>query len=333
MNYDYSYKKNIRSPDALRSGSRLPTLRSGRRERKKGLKKYITISLLLILLFLVINNLFLKPKSPKTPIVVSSGKKVEQQNNPIVSNKPIAEQIQEILNSRQGNYSVLIVNYTTGERVAINETAQYTAASTIKIPTLAGLYYFVSLNYIDLDKTITLQSKDIQDYGTGVLRYQKPGMVYSIKTLARILIEKSDNTADYILSTQVIGVKKLQDLLNKWGLTQTNISNNKTSNIDLETLLKMMYDGEIASSALTTEMIGFMDDSDFEDRIPALLPENTKVYHKIGNEVRMIHDVGIVESPKAIYYIGVLSSDITSDRDAIDTIAQISKITYYYFNR
>lgn len=321
MYYDYSYKKPSRSTDFFGwGGSRMK-----RRERGKNYKKTVIIAFVVILFFIIINNLFLKPKStsPRIPIVVSSGQ---------IKNKPLDEQIQEILNNKQGNYSILIVNYSTGERFAINDTAIYTAASVIKIPTLAGLYYFADNGEIDLDKSITLQEKDIQDYGTGILRYEKSGSVYSLKTLARILMEKSDNTADYILTRQIIGNKKLQNQLTNWGLTQTSIDNNKTSNKDIELLLHMMYEGKIASPALTTEMIGLMDDSDFEDRIPALLPDNTKVYHKIGNEVGNVHDTGIVESPNAIYYIGVLSSDITDEQDGISTIAQVSKAVYDYFN-
>jgi beta-lactamase class A len=104
--------------------------------------------------------------------------------------------------------------------------------------------------------------------------------------------------------------------------------NNKTSNKDMGIIMEKIYHEKLANRGLTQEMLSFLKNSDFEDRIPALLPKDVTVYHKIGNGIGFVHDVGIVEGAKTKYYIGILTSDITKEVEATKTAALISKIVY-----
>ena len=89
-----------------------------------------------------------------------------------------------------------------------------------------------------------------------------------------------------------------------------------------------MYKGEITSPELTLEMLGFMDDSDFEDRIPKGIPPNITVIHKTGNEVGNVHDAGIIDLPDRPYYLGVMTTDITNEEETKKKIARISQIVF-----
>lgn len=249
----------------------------------------------------------------------------------IETREDLLSQIKKYLADKPGTYSVYVSDFAKGESFGINENTIYTAASLNKIPILAALYYYAGKKEIDLDRDITIQPQDIQE-GTGSIQYNPASAVYSYKTLARLMTEQSDNTAAYLLANQILTIDKIQNLVNTWGLSQTDMKLNKTSNIDQAKILRMIYEGKITNKALTAEMLDFLKDSDFEDRLPALLPPNIAVYHKIGSEVRNIHDVGIVDFPNHPYYIGVLISDNPSDEDAVKIIAQISKLVFNYFN-
>ena len=231
------------------------------------------------------------------------------------------------------NYSVLVDDLTTPFTAGSSENEIYIAASVNKAPILAALYYYAQKADIDLDEVITLQSADKQDYGTGSLRYESPGSTYSIKTLAKLMIKQSDNTAAYILSNHIIGLDKLQEAVNLWGLTQTDMTANKTSNKDMAALFRMIYEHKVTDKAHTDEMLSFFKDTDFETRLPALLPQGVTVYHKIGSEIRNIHDVGIVTFGKVAYYIGVFTNEVTDEAEAEKTIATVSKVVYEYMNR
>lgn len=226
------------------------------------------------------------------------------------------------------NYSIYVKDYNSSFELGINEAVIYTAASVNKMPILAALYYYAQKGEVDLDESITLQEADIQDYGTGILRYEAPGSTYSVKTLALLMIQKSDNTAAYILANHIIGIERLQELVTGWGMGQTDITNNKTSNKDIGVLFEKMVTNKIANKAYTDEMLSFLKETDFEDRIPSQLPKDVTVYHKIGTEVRTIHDVGIVTNGKLIYYVGIFTTDVPDEKDASKRIARISKVVY-----
>lgn len=249
------------------------------------------------------------------------------------SPEDLRKKIQETVNNRWKNYSVYVKDYNTPFTVGINETVIFTAASINKVPIVAALYYYAGKGEIDLDERVTIQAADIQDFGTGSIRYDPPGMVYALKTLAKLAIEQSDNTAAYVLGNYTVGLEKVQALMTQWGLTQTDMVNNKTSNKDMSILFEKIYKGEITNAASTQEMLAFFKDTDFEDRLPALLPQPTMVYHKIGNEIAVMHDAGIITDGKTTYYIGVFSSDITDEEEAKKIIAEVSKLVYDYLRR
>lgn len=241
--------------------------------------------------------------------------------------------IKKRMEKEKGFYSVYIFNIGNNEGLGINETTILTAASVNKVPILATLYFLAQKGTIDLDTRITLQAGDIQDFGTGVLRYETPGAVYSLKSIAQLLIQKSDNTAGFILGDEIIGLDTIQETMEGWGLQQTDMVQNKTSNKDMALLLTKIYKGQVTNSAYTQEMLGFMKDTDFENRLPRHIPKTVPVYHKIGNEVGIVHDVGIVALPKNPYYIGVMTNDIIDVEHTEDVIADISKLVFDFYQK
>lgn len=290
---------------------------------------------ILVLVFFVIGvksfaSVFLKQSSsilsPITSTLGSSTQDSKKVN--IASLTQLESRVKELIETQKGSWSVYFVDYSTNQRFGINEQVVYRAASVNKLYILASLYFLAGKGEIDLDETVTLQASDIQDFGTGTIRYDPPGTVYSLKTLARLLTEKSDNTAEYLLKTR-IGEGEIQQLVNQFGMRQTSIVDNKTSLSDLALLFEKMKNGEITTPVFTPEMIDLLDKSDFEDRLPALLPPDVRVYHKIGNEVGNTHDVGLIVKAKMVYFLGVLSSDIgDTEEEAKKTIAQISKLVF-----
>ena len=222
----------------------------------------------------------------------------------------------------------MVEDYNSDFTLGMNEAVIYTAASVNKVPILAALYYLAQKGEVNLDQTITLQEKDIQDYGTGSIRYDPPGSTYSVKTLTRLMMQKSDNTAAFLLGNYVIGIDKIQAIMQSWVLAQTDMVNNKTSNRDMALLMRKIYEGKVAAPAMTREMLSFLKDSDQEDRLPAQLPKNVTVYHKTGNGIGLIHDTGIVERGKLKYYLGIFTSDIAEEEKTVKLVAKISRVIF-----
>lgn len=308
-------------------------------ERARGspIKKFFGLALVFVVaVFLVHAISFQRRSSIISPIPDDIAKPAQPLGNLFTKKRTPEDlriKIQETVDNRLSNYSVYVKDFNSDFEVGINETVIFTAASVNKVPIVAALYYYAEKGEIDLDKRVTIQASDIQDFGTGSIRYDTPGSVYAIKTLAKLAIEQSDNTAAYVLGTYTVGFKKIQALMGEWGLTQTDMVNNKTSNRDISILFEKIYKREVTNEASTQEMLAFFKDTDFEDRLPALLPKTVSVYHKIGNEIAIMHDAGLVTDGKMTYYIGVFTSDITDDEESKKIIAEISKAVYDYLKR
>ena len=238
--------------------------------------------------------------------------------------------IRETINNSIPQYSVIVKDLQNDFTVSINENLIFTGASVNKLPILGALYYLVQKGDIDLDTQVTIQPDDIQDYGTGSIRYDPIGTVYSIKTLARLMIQESDNTAAHILGRYTVGMDKIQVFMDSWGMIQTDMENNKTSNADMARLMEKLYQEKVANKALTLEMLSYLKDGKIEDRIPALLPKGTVVYHKTGNAVGFLHDVGIVVGPKTTYYIGLFTGDVADEPKTLQLLATISQKVYEF---
>ena len=247
-------------------------------------------------------------------------------SNPKTESVALKNQIKELIGKQKGNYSVYFADINDSNLYfGINENEVYTAASVNKLPIISVLYYLAKKDKLDLNEKVTIQKDDIQDYGTGSIRYQKPGAVYSLKTLARLSLQKSDNTAAHVLAKK-IGMEKIQKTIEDFGLTQTDITNNKTTLSDMYILFKKIYKGDITEASLTKELLGFLKDTDIEDRLPKLLPSDAIVYHKTGDTIGSIHDVGIVETDNLVFFIGVATSDIGEEEEETkNTIAKIAK--------
>jgi beta-lactamase class A len=252
-------------------------------------------------------------------------------SNPKNTAAELKKEIEKVTKDKKGNYGIYFADLKNGTAFGSNEYEIFTAASVNKVALITALYHLAEQGEFDLDEQITLQKRDIQDYGTGSLRYEKPGSTYSYKTLAKLALKQSDNTAAYIIG-QKVGHGTAQAVIDKFGLTQTSIDDNTTSSYDLYLLFSGIYTNRFVSEPHAKELLGYMTETDIEDRLPALLPADATIAHKTGDAVGFLHDAGIITRGEDVYFISVLTSDIgTDETETKTTIAEIAKtiLTYY----
>lgn len=239
----------------------------------------------------------------------------------------LQEDLTNFTNKQPGIYSVYYQDLSSEKPLSfgINEHRVYTAASLNKVPIAATLYSLADKGKINLNDKIIIQEDDIQDYGTGSLRYKEPGTAYSLKTLTQLMLEESDNTAAHVLGAR-IGMDPIQQTITAWGLTQTSMKDNTTSAKDMALLFEKIYNHEVTNPALTKELLDFLHDTQFEDRLPRNMPQTVAVHHKIGDTVGGVHDAGIIIYDGKAFFLAVLTADIGDTEDqtkqAIGTIAK-----------
>lgn len=298
-------------------------------------KRWFAVLLMAIGIVITAKALTVKRPPVISPIPDTLGAQTQPPFKPLTifqrTKKPedLAAKITAEVGSVWKDYSVIVEAYDSDFRLRLSEGEIFTGASMNKIPILAALYYYAGRGDIDLDQDITLQAADIQPYGTGSIQGDAPGTVYTVKTLAKLMIKQSDNTAAYIIANHIITVENITKLLTEWNLTQTDMVNNKTSNQDIAKLFRMIYENKITDKAHTQEMLSFLKDTDFETRLPGKLPKGSvTVYHKIGTEINTVHDAGIVTDGKRTYYIGIFTRGIPESEDTDKVFADLSKTVY-----
>ena len=239
----------------------------------------------------------------------------------------IRDDIINYLKTQKGDYSVYYEDLKNGDNFSIHGSTLLTAASMNKLPVVGYLYHLASKKEIDLQETIVIQASDIQDYGTGKLRYEKPGGQYTLQYLAQLAMKNSDNTAAHVLNIR-LGEEDIQAFAYQIGMGSTNMVENDSSARDIGRFYQMLYQNKIASPAESRELLGYMEDTDFEDRLASLLPKNIHVYHKTGDGVNFIHDGGIISNGETPFILVVMSSNIPDEKSAKDTIGKIAELVF-----
>lgn len=228
---------------------------------------------------------------------------------PLPGRDDITARLKAIVAGQKGTYAICVVDLASQQWYGFAALDRLDAASVNKLAILAAVYYQAGLGRLDLNQIVTTTPDDIQDYGTGSIRYDRVGSSYSLRTLSKLMIEQSDNTASYLLAN-VVGIDTIQGLLTSWGLLTTTVGDDTTSARDTSILLEMIYRKQITTPTLTAEMVDFLTNTDFKDRIPALLPPDVLVGHKIGNHVGVLNDAGIVYLVGRPYVIVMLGQNV-----------------------
>ncbi len=241
----------------------------------------------------------------------------------------LKKDLQNYLKNFTGKYGVYYYNLVNGEEFGINQEEEYTAASTIKVPLNLYLYQKIKSASVNPENKLTYMKVDYED-GTGNIQYEDLGNKYSIRELSKFSIVSSDNVAANMLF-RFLGMANIKKYMRSVGGVVVDDNENISSPEDMGLYMKLVYKFYKDGGALGNELMNNLLNTEFNDRLPALLPKYVKVAHKIGTQVNVINDVGIVFSDEP-YILSVMSDNVDED-EAPGIIANISKKVYDFVNR
>ena len=233
--------------------------------------------------------------------------------------------IASYITNYKGQYGVYYYDITTGQEFGINDEDQYTSASCEKIPINLYLYTRIASGAVNPGDTLTYLQEDYEG-GTGGIQYEKVGTQYTIDELSKLSIVNSDNVAANML-IRYLGMQNIKDYMRQIGGQVVLDDQNVSSPRDMGLYMKLVYEFSENNGTFGNELMNdFLSTELYNDRLPALLPKSVKVAHKIGNEVGVVNDVGIVFADKP-YIVAVMSKGV-NEEEAPTVIANISKIIY-----
>ncbi len=244
----------------------------------------------------------------------------------------LQSQLEQMLGREKGTYGVFVMDMQSSRVCAVNPLEPFYAASTFKLPMNIYLFKKIALGEADPVKKLIYQ-KNHYEGGTGKLQYSSPGNSYTIETLSKYSIIYSDNVATNILLS-FLGKKNVKDFMRQSGGLVVDDSKNLTCARDMALYMHELLKFAGQSPEPANRLIGYLENTIYNERIPALLPKNVKVAHKIGNwpATATYNDVGYVRHPVNPYIIAVFSKNTPGAGRAYEVISRISKTVYDYQN-
>ena len=117
---------------------------------------------------------------------------------------------------------VYIKQLRTGEECSIRADDHFNSASIIKIPVMILAFRLAEQNKLRLEDRVEIKPSDYRG-GSGIFRYNDPGLNPTIRDVITQMIITSDNTATDIMIAKVGGVAKVNEFLRASGFTTSRL--------------------------------------------------------------------------------------------------------------
>ncbi|MFA6988554.1 MAG: serine hydrolase [Candidatus Gastranaerophilaceae bacterium] len=234
---------------------------------------------------------------------------------------------------------VFVWDFQTGNYISINGDKEFSTASIIKLPVLCQLFRRVDGGFVNLNEKIKMTSY-YRTGGSGKLQFLGDNSEFDINTLAKVMIQQSDNTATNMLLSTIGGSNELNRNLRNWGFSKTHIKNwlpdlygeNVSTPFDLATILYNIDNPNFLSLKSRAKIVEIMSHVKNRNLIQKGLPEGTQFIHKTGDIGEMLGDAGIVMMPDGRkYIIVVMAKRRWNDYSAQNFIVDTSKTVYNAF--
>ena len=270
-----------------------------------------------------------------------------------------------------GRAGIWVKHLGTGEEASVRGDEAFNSASVIKIPILVLAFQMADKGSLSLAERITINAQDFRG-GSGIFRYNDPGLQPTLRDVLLQMIITSDNTATDIALGKVGGVDKVNawlsdngyadalhlnmttgELFAKYGALPAGTNRNEKTNSDKSYWLGVMTprgtgrllesiqrcsDGSEKSAAIAaqqscTAMTRMLRAQQSGDRrLPHFL--NVPVGHKTGDfPPAVANDVGIVSARSGPIVIAFFANSIEGPyAEAEDRIGRIAQLVVEYFD-
>lgn len=250
--------------------------------------------------------------------------------------------------------SLAAYDLETGQEILFNPDQAYHPASTIKVHVMMEVFRQAENGLLRLEDRVPIKNSflSIADGSRFSLQqsddaeqtlYARLGETESVAELTRLMIVRSSNLATNILLEKV-GAINVSDLIYALGIPDVKFirgvedqaafqggMNNSATARGLTQTMRLIAEKKVVSEQASEAMIEILLGQEFNESIPALLPDSVKVAHKTGWTGDVYHDTGIVyPEGRKPYAISIMTRGFPEDREAEahTCMAQISQLIY-----
>lgn len=263
--------------------------------------------------------------------------------------------LEPILEEAQGKtISIAFRDLETDTEYFLNADHAFHPASTIKVHVMMEVFRQASDGLLSLGERIPISNQfvSIADGSPYSLNakddseqtlYPRIGETETIRELVRLMIVRSSNLATNIL-IQKVGTKNINDFIQALGIENVTVRrgvednaafrlgmNNSATARGLTQTMDLIARKKVVSEQASQQMIDILFGQEFNESIPALLPNSVKVAHKTGWNNDLYHDMGIVyPGHRKPYSLSIMTKGFAEDREAEAhaCMSRISKAIY-----
>lgn len=250
--------------------------------------------------------------------------------------------------------SVAFQDQETGAEFYLNADEALHPASTFKVHVMMEVFHQANEGLLSLGDRLPVinsfksvvndgtYSLDVKDDAEQTL-YPRIGETETIEELTRLMIVRSSNLATNIL-IEAVGAKYVNQFIQTLGIEGVTVRrgvedraafllgiNNSATARGLTQTMDLIARKKAVSEQASDEMIKILLGQEFNESIPALLPNSVRVAHKTGWTDDFYHDTGIVyPDGRKPYVLSIMTKGFAEDRaaDAHDCMANISRIIF-----
>lgn len=242
----------------------------------------------------------------------------------------LRDTVEALQRRSSGVLGFVAVDLQTGHRVAFQQDLLFAQASLIKVPILFRLF---EAHAAELTQPVTVQPHQAVDGGPLALTLKSGPVTRSVRQLAELMIQESDNTATNILIAR-LGMPAINTSMARLGLTQTRLQRimldaaaarrneeNVSTPADIANLFLRLY-----RDPALAELVEILKPTRADIR--AAVPESIPVASKPG-EVPGVHtEAAIVYLPGRPYLLVVMASFLDDNENPIPALARATHATF-----
>lgn len=243
----------------------------------------------------------------------------------IINIAPLREKLMALQKKYSAKTYIYFLYLNNGVWIGLNEKDKFDAASTLKVPLAMSVMKSAENGRVDLNAAYAIEEAEL-DGKFGELYKKGAGGEYAMRDLLKIMLEQSDNTAMNAVYNSLtrLGISDpLADVYTALGWQDLEPpAFDEAPNyaiINLKTLANMflsLYNSTYLSPENSQQLLSYLANTSFNDKIDAGIPEGIIASHKIGigGDINTFSDCGIIYAPNRNYILCMGASGMNEEK-------------------
>lgn len=264
----------------------------------------------------------------------------------------LKEQLTEYVDAKKAegdlqDVGIYFRDLRNGPTMGINEYAEFSTASLLKVPTLIAYLDLAEKDPSVMGQVIALREGFEPDSTSIRQEYAPPEELkkdtpYTVETLLTRLVRYSDNVASEMLRAYldvIMFPHAIDEVYRELGLVPKEGNGDYVISVKrYASIFRILYNASYLSVEMSEKALQMLSTSAFDVGLVAGVPEGTVVAHKFGERsvaaseqsrepIKQLHDCGIIYFPDNPYTLCVMT--LGTDFSKLETvISDVSRMVY-----